>query len=130
MHNVGRSSDPGGARSDVDDALAWDLNGRIAHHWLSIDGRTVSTIDLIGDGLTLLAGPNEPQWSTARPPVAFSAPISHHTLDRATADALELAPDGALLTRPDGREIRRWSTFEELDELHERDGTTRPTSGR
>jgi putative polyketide hydroxylase len=54
LHNVARSADAGGARRVTDDSLPWDLNGRLTHAWLVRDGARVSTIDVIGDGLTLL----------------------------------------------------------------------------
>jgi putative polyketide hydroxylase len=44
-HNVARSADPDGAESGATDALAWDLNGRVDHHWLEYSGTTVSTLD-------------------------------------------------------------------------------------
>jgi hypothetical protein len=33
-------------------------------------------------------------------------------VDPQTVDALNLPPTGALLARPDGREVRRWATFD------------------
>jgi hypothetical protein len=35
-----------------------------------------------------------------------------HVLDTRTADALDLPPTGALLARPDGRELRRWTDLD------------------
>jgi hypothetical protein len=35
-----------------------------------------------------------------------------HVLDTRTADALDLPPAGALLARPDGRELRRWASVD------------------
>ena len=37
-HNVERAAQPDGAKRDAEDALPWDLNGRIAHHWLPCGG--------------------------------------------------------------------------------------------
>ncbi len=56
-HNVGRAGDPGGAQRDPSDALLWDLADRVAHRWVADNARLVSTLDLLGDGLTLFAGP-------------------------------------------------------------------------
>lgn len=111
-HNVERSSGPTGARRETDQALAWDLGGRLPHHWLELGDEKRSTIDLIGDGLTLLAGPSDPRWARiadAEPP---NPPIRVHMLDTRTADALDLPSAGALLARPDGRELRRWTDLD------------------
>lgn len=55
-HNVRRSSEPARARRETAEALAWDLGGRLPHHWLPAGDQERSTVDLIGDGLTLLRG--------------------------------------------------------------------------
>jgi 2-polyprenyl-6-methoxyphenol hydroxylase-like FAD-dependent oxidoreductase len=107
-HNVQRASEPTGARRDTDQELPWDLNGRVAHHWLPTGEQQTSTIDLIGDGFTLLAGPSNPHWARFAASILPRAPIGVHNVDAATADALDLPPTGALVTRPDGRELRRW----------------------
>jgi hypothetical protein len=108
-HNVQRASEPTGARRETDKALPWDLNGRLPHHWLRTGGEPTSTIDLIGDGLTLLTGPSDSGWARFSQSTPFSAPIDVHILDSASAGALDLQPSGALLARPDGRELRRWT---------------------
>jgi putative polyketide hydroxylase len=46
-HNVARSADPNGAENGAADALAWDLNGRLPHHWLDLNGESISTLDLL-----------------------------------------------------------------------------------
>ena len=107
-HNVQRTSEPTGARRETDQALPWDLNGRLPHHWLP-GVEPTSTIDLIGDGLTLLTGPSDSGWARFSESTPPGAPIDVHVLDSATADALDLQSSGALLARPDGRELRRWS---------------------
>jgi hypothetical protein len=111
-HNVHRAGEPTGARQDTNEALPWDLNGRLPHHWVPTSDEERSTIDLIGDGLTLLAGPADPRWATYRECARPSAPLDVHVLDASTADALDLTPTGALLTRPDGHELQRWRHFE------------------
>ncbi len=89
------------------EALPWDLDGRLPHHWLPADDQERSTVDLIGDALTLLAGPTDPRWTRFADTVPPSPPIDVHVLDAArTADALDLPPAGALLARPDGRELQ------------------------
>jgi 2-polyprenyl-6-methoxyphenol hydroxylase-like FAD-dependent oxidoreductase len=108
LHNVRRTGQPTGARADTDDALPWDLNGRVAHHWVPTPAGQVSTIDLLGDGLTLLAAPGEAHRTQCHVAEAGSVPLTVHVLDATTAAALDLSPSGALLVRPDGREVRRW----------------------
>jgi putative polyketide hydroxylase len=111
-HNVQRSGEPTGARRETGQALAWDLGGRLPHHWLAAGDRERSTIDLIGDGLTLLAGPSDPRWARIADTGPPNPPIQVHMLDTRTADALDLPPTGALLARPDGRELRRWTDLD------------------
>jgi putative polyketide hydroxylase len=111
-HNVQRSSEPTGARRETDQALAWDLGGRLPHHWLAVGDQERSTIDLIGDGLTLLAGPSDPRWVRIAHTEPPNPPVKVHVLDTRTADALDLLPTGALLARPDGRELRRWTDLD------------------
>ena len=108
LHNVGRSAQPGGARSSTDEALSWDLDGRVAHAWLDCDGARVSTIDLIGDGLTLFTAADRPEWTSVTAPTGWAAPLKVVVLDIETADAIDLPPAGALLVRPDGHEVARW----------------------
>jgi hypothetical protein len=111
LHNVGRAGSADGARRDTTDALPWDLDGRIAHHWVQRGQRTVSTLDLIGDGLTLLAGPDEPRWPEAMAALDTRAPLVTHALDQRTTQALGLQPAGAILLRPDGKHLRTWSSL-------------------
>ena len=111
-HNVQRASEPTGAVRATQEALSWDLNGRLPHHWVSGGEAERSTVDLIGDGLTLLAGPADPRWAGCRDAIRSKAPIDVHVLDEGTASALGLRPAGALLAWPDGRELRRWTDFD------------------
>ena len=108
-HNVQRSSEPAGAVRETGQALAWDLGRRLPHHWLANGKERTSTIDLIADGLTLLSGPSDPRWRRFAESMSSSAPIDMHVVDAGTADALSLPAAGALLARPDGRELRRWT---------------------
>jgi 2-polyprenyl-6-methoxyphenol hydroxylase-like FAD-dependent oxidoreductase len=112
LHNVIRSSDPHGAEKQADEALAWDLNGRLAHQWLDTGGRTVSTLDLLGEGLTLIAGPDELASRNARR-LDSAAPLTRHAVDASTANTLDIPPHGVSLLRPDGRELARASAPDE-----------------
>lgn len=103
-HNVERSASTTGAIQPPEEALPWDLDGRIAHHWVAPN---ISTVDLPGLGLTLLVGP-----SATPTLVGARGPVDVHVLDRTICDALGLAPAGGVLLRPDGKEVRRWT---ELD---------------
>ena len=109
-HNVQRSSEPIGARRETAEALPWDLGGRLPHHWLPAGSRERSTVDLIGDGLTVLAGPSDPRWLRFARYLKPNAPLNVHVIDARTSQALGLQPTGALLARPDGRELRRWTS--------------------
>lgn len=108
LHNVTRSSDPNGAEKQADEALAWDLDGRLAHHWLAQDGTPLSTLDLLGEGLTWLAAPGELDSPSAWQ-LNSAAPLTMHTLDAIAASALDIPPLGALLLRPDGQVLARAS---------------------
>lgn len=111
LHNVARSGDPNGARRDVDEALPWDLNGRFAHQWLRRRNRTVSSLDLLGEGLTLLASRDEPRWSEAAGILNTQIPVATHALDGSTARGIGIHPGGAVLLRPDGRQLHHWPRF-------------------
>jgi putative polyketide hydroxylase len=111
-HNVQRSSEAAGANQETGQALVWDLGSRLPHHWLASGRKQTSTIDLIGDGLTLLSGHSDPRWGRFAESMPSTVPIDVHAVDAGTADALSLPPAGALLARPDGRELRRWASVD------------------
>lgn len=112
LHNVKRAGAPTGARADTAEAVPWDLGGRLAHHWLPGHDPRISTIDLVGDGLTVLAGAGDPRWTHINDTYPGSVPVAVHRLDASTAHALDLEPDGAMLVRPDGREVGRWPDYD------------------
>jgi 2-polyprenyl-6-methoxyphenol hydroxylase-like FAD-dependent oxidoreductase len=68
---------------------------RLAHVWLG-EGR--STLDLAGKSFVFLAGLDGRDWSD----VAAATGLTSHILPAAAARAVGIAPDGALLLRPDG----------------------------
>lgn len=87
LYNVRRAGDPDGDGGDADDALPWDLNGGVAHHWVRRGNETVSTLDLLGDGLTLLAGSEGPRWTRAVNSFATRVPLVTHTLDESATSS-------------------------------------------
>jgi len=109
LHNIGRASSAGGARRTTDEALPWDLDDRIAHCWVDHGRQRVSTLDLIGDGLTLFTANDDPRWPNVAAATAFDAPVEIVSVHSDVATALNLGPTGAVLVRPDGHEIGRWT---------------------
>jgi putative polyketide hydroxylase len=105
-----RSADPGPEASGAE-ALAEDLNGRLGHAWLPHgNGHRRSTLDLLGQGLTLLTGPDPHPWTAAAATLDPAFPLEVHALDHRTAATLGIDPDGALLARPDAQVITHWPT--------------------
>lgn len=100
--NAERSARPDGAQRELADALADDLGGRLAHAW--VDG--VSTLDLVGPGLTLLAGSAGARWIAAAE--TLSVPSSAHFVNGDAERALGIDPDGAVLVRPDGQVVAKF----------------------
>jgi 2-polyprenyl-6-methoxyphenol hydroxylase-like FAD-dependent oxidoreductase len=99
-HNTMRSTRSDGSILGNTAGLAADIGGRVAHVWVERHGGLVSTIDLLGDGLTLFVGPeHDGVWPGGEHGVA---PIAVERLDAIAARALGLGPGGALLARPDG----------------------------
>jgi 2-polyprenyl-6-methoxyphenol hydroxylase-like FAD-dependent oxidoreductase len=104
--------DPVAADADTV-SLVEELRGqpgtRIPHAWVLVGGKRVSTLDLLGPGFTLCTGGEDPRWSDAATSVskALGVPITVQCIgtaldiDGSWAAATGLAPDGALLVRPD-----------------------------
>ena len=109
-HNLVRSADPMGSLRPVISELSVDLAGRIAHRWVATTAGPTSTLDLVGNGATMLVGPRSTTWDGVIADVRAPLPVSIGRLDVVTARALGIAPDGALLLRPDGFPVASWST--------------------
>lgn len=102
LRNMQRSAVAADQR-DVSEDYLDDLVDRIPHAWLP-DGRT-STLDLLGDGLTVLAGPDARVVQGS----AHGVPVDVRRVDVSVAKALRLGDDGAVVVRPDGRPVARWT---------------------
>jgi putative polyketide hydroxylase len=110
-HNVARSADPDGSYRDTIDEIHIDLGGRIPHLWVDRGGERVSTLDLVGEGLTLFSGPDGTTDDIPRSGV----PIAHERLPAMTARSLGISPGGSLLVRPDHVPVLRGASAEVTD---------------
>jgi putative polyketide hydroxylase len=100
--NAQRSGKSDGSIIGNDVGLSIDLGGRIPHAWAERSGALVSTLDLLGDGLTLFAGPD---WDGETPGEGGGPPVALEQLDWIAARALGLTSGGSLLVRPDGQPV-------------------------
>jgi putative polyketide hydroxylase len=100
-HNVKRSADPMGSRRRPDEELHIDLGGRIPHVWLRPGHGPVSTVDVLGPGLTAFTGPE----GTGEVAAPGRVPLKVQRLDAVAARALRIPPGGHLLARPDGTPV-------------------------
>ncbi|MGZ4203501.1 MAG: FAD-dependent monooxygenase [Thermoleophilaceae bacterium] len=80
---------------------------RAPHVWLDLNGRQVSTHDLVGRSFALLAGSDGEAWRAAAG--RLDLPLDAHQLgvtfgdpDGAFHEAFGISPSGAVLVRPDG----------------------------
>jgi putative polyketide hydroxylase len=107
--NVARSARLDGSHRSLADGIADDLGGRLPHAWV---GDEVSTLDLVGAGLTVLAGPDGAGWRQAVAAADGPVPVAVHELDEPAAVAVGIEPSGAALVRPDGHVVTRWPAME------------------
>lgn len=108
IDSVARAADPDSGCRAVVSEMHQDLGGRLQHAWVAPG---VSTLDLIGPGLTLLTAAPAHGWAAAaaeledRTPV----PIAPAPLPAPAARALGLhGPGSAMLVRPDGVPVASW----------------------
>jgi len=130
--NATLSAQAEGAHRDPVDELDFDLGIRMAHAWLdqpdagtgdgthgATDGyddatshdsrRRISTLDLLGPGLTVLVGPDAKASDHPAAGMALGGaltprvPVETQRVDGAVAHALGLPADGVLMLRPDGK---------------------------
>ena len=106
------SDDPVPADPDAV-SLVEELRGqpgtRVPHAWVIDGGKRVSTLDLLGAGFTLFTADDDAAWldAAASASKTVGVPISVQRIgtaldvDGSWAAATGLAPDGALLVRPD-----------------------------
>ncbi|PXX07289.1 FAD-dependent monooxygenase [Mycolicibacterium moriokaense] len=106
------SDDPVPADPDTV-SLVEELRGqpgtRVPHAWVIDGGKRISTLDLLGAGFTLFTADDDAAWSDAAASASktIGVPISVQRIgtaldvDGSWAAATRLAPDGALLVRPD-----------------------------
>lgn len=96
--------------------LVEDLRGqpgtRVPHAWMQVDGRRMSTLDLLGAGFTLFTGSSGAPWRSAAAAVSadLNVEIDVHSIgpdaevcdvDGRWVELTELSPDAALFVRPD-----------------------------
>ena len=83
---------------------------RAPHAWLEVGGRRTSTLDLFGESLVLLAGPDGAAWQAAAERLAVAGvPVVSYRVGAELIDAdgrleetYRLGAAGAVLVRPDG----------------------------
>jgi 2-polyprenyl-6-methoxyphenol hydroxylase-like FAD-dependent oxidoreductase len=109
-YNTERSSRADGSLLGTASGLAADIGGRIPHVWVPRNGGLLSTLDLLGDGLTLFVGPD---WDGGLPVrEAGCPPVTVERLDAISVRDLGLSGGGALLARPDGHPVALWNDEE------------------
>ncbi len=83
---------------------------RAPHAWIEVGGRRTSTLDLFGESLVLLVGPEGDAWHSAAERLALAGvPVVSYRVgadvvdtDGQLEEAYRLGADAAVLVRPDG----------------------------
>ena len=85
---------------------------RAPHLWLQHQGKRISTLDLLGQGFVVFAGPDGGAWAEAarRAGAAAGAEVTVHQPGPEVAEAYGIGSSGASLIRPDGFVAWRAST--------------------
>ena len=98
-HNLVRSLDPMGSRRRAQDELRFDLGDRLPHAWIDRPAGRISSLDLLGPGLTQLSvDQSSPQLTNP----SHVPPITGHRLEPLAAAAVGADQPGGILLRPDG----------------------------
>ncbi|HUH69850.1 MAG TPA: FAD-dependent monooxygenase [Mycobacterium sp.] len=98
------TSDPPVDRDAVQlvEALRAQPGTRTPHAWVQHGRKRVSTLDLLGPGFTVLTADERWRAAVTSASAALSIPITMHCIhDDAWTVATGLAPEGAVLVRPD-----------------------------
>jgi putative polyketide hydroxylase len=98
-HNVSRSADVSGTTREAGEELQADLGGRLTHVWVR---EGVSTLDVVGQGITVFTGPDPSGWEAAGIGLPLRAPLTVEPLSAISARAVGIRNGGALVVRADG----------------------------
>ena len=107
---IERTDEAGGAAGYLFPTVATP-GARLPHAWLAGPNGRISTLDLVGPGLTLLTGPQGEAWIDAVEACGASVPVplDGHRIgaeldpaDGAFCERFGLGADGAVVVRPDG----------------------------
>ena len=106
--SVARAAEDTGVCRSVISEMQHDLGGRLPHVWVR---PSISTLDLVGAGLTLMTTGPADRWQSAAAGCGGrgTPPVSVVPLPRHAAHALGLrGPGSAVLVRPDGVPVATW----------------------
>ncbi|MGC7322584.1 monooxygenase, partial [Mycobacteroides abscessus subsp. massiliense] len=96
----------GGHNDAVDPITTAVMGGRMPHHWVNLGDRRISTLDLVGVGFVLIAGPEGAEWIDAPKIREMRIPLQVYLVGRDLEPIGGAIPgaegNGAVLVRPDG----------------------------